>query len=121
MPKVTSKLQITLPKALATQYGIEPGDEIEFVAAGDAIRLTPKKSPRPKLSLAERIRIWDQANAALTNYWESEGEARRSQLQAAKVGRDWTREDLYDRVNRYFDRRASDADPVDDNKSGGSS
>lgn len=97
MPKVISKLQVTLPKALATQYEIEPGDEIEFVAAGDAIRLTPKKSLRTKLSLAERICLWDQANEALTTYWESEGEARRAQLQAAKVGRDWTRDDLYER------------------------
>ena len=31
MAKVTSKLQVTLPKALADQYGIEPGDEIGWV------------------------------------------------------------------------------------------
>ena len=30
MAKVTSKLQVTIPKAIAEQYGIKPGDEIEF-------------------------------------------------------------------------------------------
>jgi AbrB family looped-hinge helix DNA binding protein len=30
MSKVTSKLQITIPKALAERYGIHPGDEIDF-------------------------------------------------------------------------------------------
>ncbi|PZP64635.1 MAG: AbrB family transcriptional regulator, partial [Azospira oryzae] len=29
MAKVTSKLQVTLPKALAQRYRIRPGDEIE--------------------------------------------------------------------------------------------
>jgi AbrB family looped-hinge helix DNA binding protein len=41
MAKVTSKLQVTVPKAIATQYGIRPGDEIEWVPAGDAIRVVP--------------------------------------------------------------------------------
>lgn len=40
MPKVTSKLQITLPKRLAEEYGIAPGDEIEFVPAGESSRPT---------------------------------------------------------------------------------
>ncbi len=39
MAKVTSKLQITIPKRLAQQYGIAPGDDVEFVPAGDGIRL----------------------------------------------------------------------------------
>jgi AbrB family looped-hinge helix DNA binding protein len=29
MGKVTSKLQVTVPKAIAQRYGIRPGDEIE--------------------------------------------------------------------------------------------
>ena len=28
MAKVTSKLQLTVPKAIADQYGIRPGDEL---------------------------------------------------------------------------------------------
>ncbi len=38
MSKVTSKLQVTIPKVIAEQYGIKPGDEIEFVPAGEVIR-----------------------------------------------------------------------------------
>ena len=30
MSKVTSKLQVTLPKAIAQAHGIRPGDEIEW-------------------------------------------------------------------------------------------
>ena len=41
MPKITRKLQITVPKRLAEQVGIGPGREVEFVVAGDAIRMAP--------------------------------------------------------------------------------
>ena len=41
MPKVTSKLQLTVPKAIADQYGIRPGDELQWIAAGEAIRVIP--------------------------------------------------------------------------------
>jgi AbrB family looped-hinge helix DNA binding protein len=47
MAKVTSKRQVTVPKAIAEQYGIRPGDEIEWLPAGDAIRVVPMSSPRP--------------------------------------------------------------------------
>jgi len=39
MPKVTSKLQLTVPRAIADQYGIRPGDELQWIAAGEAIRV----------------------------------------------------------------------------------
>ncbi|MEY3465313.1 MAG: Antidote-toxin recognition MazE, bacterial antitoxin, partial [Pseudomonadota bacterium] len=35
MPKVTRKLQITLPKRMAEAVGIGPGDEVEFAVAGE--------------------------------------------------------------------------------------
>ena len=41
MPKVTSKLQLTVPRAIADQYGIRPGDELQWIAAGEAIRVIP--------------------------------------------------------------------------------
>jgi len=41
MAKVTSKYQVTIPKALAEELGIEPGHDIEWSSAGDSIRLTP--------------------------------------------------------------------------------
>ena len=31
MSKVTSKLQVTVPKAAAERYGIRPGDAIDWV------------------------------------------------------------------------------------------
>ncbi len=46
MAKVTSKLQVTIPKAIAHQYGIAPGDEIEFKAAGDMIASSPRINER---------------------------------------------------------------------------
>ena len=41
MPKITRKLQITVPKRLAEQVGIGLGSEVEFAVAGDAIRMAP--------------------------------------------------------------------------------
>ena len=39
MAKVTSKLQVTVPKAIADRFGIRPGDDIEWRAEGNAIRV----------------------------------------------------------------------------------
>jgi len=36
---VTSKGQVTIPKELRDLFGIEPGAEVDFVAASDGIRL----------------------------------------------------------------------------------
>jgi AbrB family looped-hinge helix DNA binding protein len=89
MGKVTSKLQVTVPKALADRYGIAPGDEIEWEAAGDVIRVIP--SPRTEaLDLATRLRFFDQAT-----------ERQREREQGARAepvsDRGWTREELYER------------------------
>jgi bifunctional DNA-binding transcriptional regulator/antitoxin component of YhaV-PrlF toxin-antitoxin module len=87
MAKVTSKLQVTLPKALAERYAIEPGDEISWEAAGDAIRVVPARRSRP--DPAARLKLFDQATAR-----QRERDAR-AVVHPAKRG--WTREDLYDR------------------------
>ena len=42
---MTSKLQVTIPKAIAQRYGIEPGTDIEWLAAGEAIRVVPPTAP----------------------------------------------------------------------------
>jgi bifunctional DNA-binding transcriptional regulator/antitoxin component of YhaV-PrlF toxin-antitoxin module len=88
MAKVTSKLQVTLPKALAVRHGIEPGDEIEWQSAGDAIRIVPKAlAERPGLAL--RRRLFDLAT-------ERQRQRERERPLAREQGaRDWTREDLY--------------------------
>lgn len=36
---VTSKGQVTIPKELRDQFGIEPGAQVDFVATPDGIRL----------------------------------------------------------------------------------
>ena len=52
-------------KALADQFSIKPGDEIDWEAAGDQIRVTPqgRKSLTTISDLNERLRLFDQATA----------------------------------------------------------
>ena len=93
MAKVTSKLQITIPKRLAEQYRIAPGDDVEFVPAGDGIRLVPGR-PRSGgiLNAAERLRLFDEATV------RQRGREEQMKVSAGSaVERDWQREDLYTR------------------------
>jgi AbrB family looped-hinge helix DNA binding protein len=93
MAKVTSKLQVTIPKAIAEQHGIKPGDEIEFQSAGDLIRIIPPGGRgRARLSLEERLRLFDEATAR-----QREREKRMKLPAQPPRERDWKREDLYDR------------------------
>jgi len=88
--KVTSKLQVTLPKALAATYQIEPGDEIEFEAAGEVIRVIPPHARRPPLDPETRLRLFDEATErqrARDAKWTGEEDP---------PDRGWTREDLYE-------------------------
>lgn len=96
MAKVTSKLQVTIPKSIAQAYGIAPGDEIEFQAAGDVIRvLPPRRRRRMRLSVEERLRLFDEATARM------EARAKELPLPAEPpTDRGWRREDLYTRGNR---------------------
>jgi AbrB family looped-hinge helix DNA binding protein len=45
--KVTSKLRVTVPKAIADRYDIRPGDELEWVPAGDGTGLCPPDASLP--------------------------------------------------------------------------
>lgn len=93
MSKVTSKLQVTLPKAIATEFGIEPGDEIAFEAAGEVIRIIPPRARRRgRLSAAERLRLFDEATAR-----QREREGRMKLPASPPAERDWKREELYRR------------------------
>jgi AbrB family looped-hinge helix DNA binding protein len=96
MPKVTSKLQLTVPKKIADQYGIRPGDELEWIPAGESIRVElarRKARSGHQLSAEERVALFDA------------GMERVDRLQAAGLkenrgkpvppDRGWTREDLY--------------------------
>lgn len=93
MAKVTSKLQITLPKRIAEEYGIAPGDEIEFVPAGDVIQLVPGgQALDARFSAAERVRIFDAASER-----QREREKHMPGDRKRRTERDWKREDLYSR------------------------
>lgn len=59
--KVTSKYQVTIPKAVREALGIEVGDRIAFTADGRIVRMPPKTKsindlegilPKPDRSLA---------------------------------------------------------------------
>ena len=91
MAKVTSKYQVTVPKAIAQLYGIRPGDEIEWVPAGETIRVVPLKRSAGKDIPAERLRRFRQATVR-----QSRREKEQGPLPTAKE-RGWTREELYQR------------------------
>lgn len=107
MPKVTSKLQLTVPKKIADQHGTRRGDEQEWIPAGESIgvELVRRKAKAGhERSTAERLALFD-ANTR----WLDELQA--GQLKHAKAKgtrsiretRGWTREELYQ--DRGFARR----------------
>jgi AbrB family looped-hinge helix DNA binding protein len=90
MAKVTAKLQVTVPKAVADHFGIRPGDEIEWVVAGDSIRVLPVRTKAAPRDLQERLRLFDEATA------RQKKRNAASRLKPARE-RGWTRESLYER------------------------
>lgn len=88
---MTSKLQVTVPKAIAEQYRIKPGDDILWVAAGDAIRVVAGRAVKPrKETVARRLALFDRAS-------ERQQARQATRTLPASDGRGWRREDLYDR------------------------
>jgi len=103
MAKVTSKLQLTVPKVIADQYGIKPGDELQWVPAGDAIRVVPVNPRRKRAhgrSTKERLELLRQMLER-----QREREANPPPMEPYEdrpwkpheIERGWRREDLYDR------------------------
>jgi AbrB family looped-hinge helix DNA binding protein len=90
MAKVTSKLQVTVPKLIAEQYGIRPGDEIDWVAAGDVIRVVPSRPEPESLTTEAKLRLFDQST-------ERHRRRSRSLKTSPSRSRGWRREDLYGR------------------------
>jgi AbrB family looped-hinge helix DNA binding protein len=91
MAKVTSKLQVTLPKAIADRFGIRPGDEIEFSPGEDSLRILLSPEPR-HYDAEDRLRLFDQATQR-----QRAREKNRTRTADSVTDRGWTREDLYDR------------------------
>ena len=90
MSKVTSKLQVTLPKAVADQFDIRPGDEIEWEPAGDVIRVLPPGAAQAAPDTEQRLRTFDAATRR-----QAERQAGSRQRPKAASDRGWTREELY--------------------------
>ena len=89
MSKVTSKYQVTLPKEIVDSYGIRPGDEIDWVADGDVIRVIPPGKRAGAIDRETQLRLFDQATERLR---------KRSVTPQKKQPRDrgWSREDLWE-------------------------
>jgi AbrB family looped-hinge helix DNA binding protein len=95
MSKVTTKLQLTVPKTIADQYGIRPGDELEWVSAGETIRLVPVRTTRrPGLSVKERLALFDQATERQRER-EAALDTQDVTSSESDADRGWTREDVY--------------------------
>ena len=58
---MSSKLQVTIPKSLANKYGIRPGDQLDWVPAGEAMRVAPARPAAHELDLETRLRLFDKA------------------------------------------------------------
>lgn len=101
MAKVTSKLQLTVPKAIAHRYGIRPGDNVDFIPAGDAIRLARASvDKRQGLTPDQRLALFDQATERQRQREinpNNPGIPAEPGWKPHEIERGWRREDLYDR------------------------
>lgn len=104
---MTSKLQLTVPKRIADQYGIRPGDELEWIPSGESIRveLVRKKAKAGhELTTEERLALFD-ANTKWIDELQAD-ELKKAKAQGTRLTRErrgWTREELYD--DRGYPRR----------------
>src|ERR1035441_1098489 len=90
MAKVTSKYQVTVPRKIADEYHIRPGDNIDWVPAGETIPVVPPgKQPAPQGREAQ-LRWFDQAT-------ERPRKRRLARATAQPRNRGWKPEDLYGR------------------------
>ena len=93
MSKVTSKLQVTIPKAVADRYGIHPGDEVRWEVREPGPMMVPEAAVRPRLTAEERLALFResvQRQVERQAARKTGGKTPRSQK------RDWTRADLYE-------------------------
>jgi len=92
MAKVTSKLQLSLPRRVAERVGIKPGDEIDWIVSPDGIRIVPQQGRPTIISLAERLALFDDSTAR-----QRKRQRGRKPSSRKRADRGWTREDLYTR------------------------
>lgn len=96
---MTSKLQLTVPKKIADQYGIRPGDELKWVPAGDSIRVElvrDKTKSAHELTTEEKVALFDANTKWLDDLQAKElKEAQAKGTHLTRENRGWTREELY--------------------------
>ena len=63
MAKVSRRLQVTLPRAIAARYGIRPGDDIHWQPAGTVIQIVLPRKQAP-MSLEDRLKLCTRVAAA---------------------------------------------------------
>ncbi len=88
MAKVTGKLQITLPKALAERCGIRVGDHLELRPVGRSIQIDRRPTRDSGQLCRDRLDHFDRATTR----------QRTRQRTASRIPartRGWMREDLY--------------------------
>jgi len=90
MSKVTSKYQVSIPKALAEKIGIRVGDDLAWEDAAGTLRARVATVPKAQFPVRERLRLFDAATA------RQAGRERAQRLPRSK-DRGWTREELYTR------------------------
>lgn len=85
---------MSVPKALADQYGIEPGDDLVWEPAGEALRVRLAE-PRTVYAVdgRERLRLFDAAS-------RRQVERQAGRKLRAPSDRGWARDALYDRNAR---------------------
>jgi AbrB family looped-hinge helix DNA binding protein len=105
MPKVTSKLQLTVPKRIADQYGIKPGDELEWIPAGESIRveMANKATSGREMTAEEKLALFDANSKWLDELQKAALRKARAGARTTRENRGWTREELYE--DRGFPRR----------------
>jgi bifunctional DNA-binding transcriptional regulator/antitoxin component of YhaV-PrlF toxin-antitoxin module len=97
MPKVTSKLQLTVPKVIADQYGIRPGDELKWIPAGESIRVElvgRKPKTAIELTVEEKLAVFDASTKRLDKL-QAEELRKNKGKRVTRENRGWTREELY--------------------------
>jgi AbrB family looped-hinge helix DNA binding protein len=90
MAKVTSKYQVTVPRKIAEKYHIRPGDDIDWVPAGEVIRVVPPAKLAAPQGRESQLHWFDQAT-------ERHRKRRSALLEGKPRDRGSKREDLYGR------------------------
>lgn len=94
---MTSKRQVTIPKAVADRHGITPGTELEFESADETIRVRIRdrmdRGPSEEAERRARLRAFDEATVRQRARDRALIEAHPELVEPG--GRGWSRADLY--------------------------